>query len=239
MLAASVSHYTFVSTLSVHPDDVPAGATEDAPVSETPTAEGEEITEETYGPLKVACEREVEAAFPGRALVVRPGLIVGPNDPTDRFTYWVRRTAEGGEVLAPAPPAYPVQFIDVRDLAAFMLGHAEALTAGVFSAVARPVPLGSLLETCREAAGSDATFTWVPEPFLLEHAVAPWTDLPMWMPELPGFNAFDPTKAMAAGLTPRAASERDRTRPQTWPMAAGLDRDREREVLRAFHDVER
>jgi 2'-hydroxyisoflavone reductase len=136
-----------------------------------------------------------------------------------------------------------VQFIDVRDLATFMLAHAEAATHGVFSAVAPPVALGGLLETCREAAGSDAELSWVPESFLLAHGVAPWSDLPMWMPGFPGFNAFDAGRAIASGLTPRTVAGTvedtlawDRTRPQTWPMGAGLDRGRERELLRAFRD---
>ncbi|MEO8291663.1 MAG: NAD-dependent epimerase/dehydratase family protein [Actinomycetota bacterium] len=242
LLAGAVEHLTFVSTLSVHPDDVAIGAREDAPISDPPPADEERITDETYGPLKVACEREVQAAFPGRALIVRPGLIVGPYDPTDRFTYWVRRVAEGGEVLAPAPASYQVQFIDVRDLASFMLAHAEARTAGVFSAVAPPVSLGQVLEASQGAAGSDAVIAWLPESFLRSHDVAPWTDLPMWMPEFPGFNAFDPAAAIAVGLFPRSVGETvadtlawDRTRPQTWPMRAGLDRERERELLRLSH----
>jgi 2'-hydroxyisoflavone reductase len=242
MLSDAVEHLTFVSTLSVHPDDVQAGASEDAPILDPPPPGVEEITEETYGPLKVACEREVEAAFPGRALIVRPGLIVGPHDPTDRFTYWVRRVADGGEVLAPAPDAYQVQSIDARDLAAFMLAHAEARTAGLFSAVAPPVPLGELLGACRDASASDARFTWVPEAFLRAHGVSPWSDLPMWMPEFSGFNAFDPARALATGLAPREVAVTvgdtlawDRTRPQTWPMGAGLGPGREQELLRAYH----
>lgn len=246
LLAGAVEHLTFVSTLSVHPDDVPIGAREDGPILDPPPLGVEEITEETYGPLKVACEREVQAAFPGRALIVRPGLIVGPDDPTDRFTYWVRRMAEGGEVLAPAPSSYQVQSIDVRDLAAFMLAHVEARSADVFSAVAPPMPLGALLDVCRDAAGSDADVTWVPESFLRANGVAPWSDLPMWMPGFPGFNAFDPGKAVAAGLAPRRVAETvrdtlawDRTRPQTWPMGAGLGRDRERELVGAFREGDR
>jgi nucleoside-diphosphate-sugar epimerase len=242
MLAGAVERYLFVSTLSVHPDDVEPGADEDAPLLDPPAHDVEEVTEETYGPLKVASERAVVAALPDRALIVRPGLIVGPDDPTDRFTYWVRRVDAGGEILAPAPPEYRVQFIDVRDLAAFLLLHLEAGTAGVFSAVAPPVPLGDLLEACRSASGSDGSLTWVPEPFLRQHGVEPWDDLPMWLPELAGVNAFDPARAMAAGLAPRASDETvrdtlvwDRARPQRWPMRAGLDPDREREVLAAFH----
>jgi 2'-hydroxyisoflavone reductase len=242
LLAGSVGHYTFVSTLSVHPDDVAPGADEDAPLSDPPAENVEEVTDETYGPLKVACERMVAAAFPERALIVRPGLIVGPDDPTDRFTYWVRRVAEGGEVLAPAPPGDPVQFIDVRDLAAFMLDHVEAGTAGIFSAVAPPVPLGELLEVCRDAAGSGATFTWASEELLRREGVEPWSDLPMWMPGYPGYNAFDAGRAVSAGMRFRSTAETvrdtltwDRARPQTWPMGAGLGREREREVLLAVH----
>jgi 2'-hydroxyisoflavone reductase len=241
MLAEAVEHYTFVSTLSVHPDDVPPGADEDAPLFDPPGEGVEEITDDTYGPLKVACERVVAASFRDRALIVRPGLIVGPDDPTDRFTYWVRRVAEGGEVLAPAPPEDPVQFIDVRDLAAFMLDHVEARTAGIFSAVAPPVPLGVLLAAARDAAGSDASFTWAPSDFLLAQGVAPWSDLPMWMPGYPGYNAFDAGRAVAAGMTFRTTAETvvdtltwDRARPQTWPMDAGLGREREHEVLAAL-----
>ncbi len=238
LLADMVDRYLFVSSLSVHPDGVEPGATEDAEVFAPPAEAVEEITDETYGPLKVACERAVAAAFPDRALIVRPGLIVGPDDPTDRFTYWVRRVAEGGEVLAPAPPADPVQFIDVRDLAAFLLRHLEAATAGVFSLIAPPVALGDLLEVCRAASGSDATITWVAGDVIRAHGVEPWSDLPLWLPDDPGSNRFDPARALAAGLTPRSTDETvrdtvtwDRTRPQTWPMKAGLDRDRERRIL--------
>ena len=243
VLAGAVDRYLFVSTLSVHPDEVEPGADEDAPLLDPPEdAKAEEVTDETYGPLKVACEQVVASALPDRALIVRPGLVVGPHDPTDRFTYWVRRVAAGGEVLAPAPPEAHVQFIDVRDLAAFLLAHLEAQIVGVFSAIAPPVPMGDVLQACRTASGSDASITWVPEPFLRQHDVEPWTDLPMWLPGLPGANAFDPDRALAAGLTPRATEETvretlewDRARPQTWPMGAGLDRDREAEVLAAFH----
>ena len=241
LLADAVERYLFVSTISVHPDDVEPGADEDAPLLTPPHGDGEEITDESYGPLKVACERAVASALPDRALIVRPGLIVGPYDPTDRFTYWVRRVAAGGEVLAPAPGDAPVQFIDARDLAAFLLMHLEARTVGVFNAVAPPVPLEELLGACRTVSGSDASFTWVPEPFLRQHDVEPWSDLPMWLPQFPGANAFDPSRAMAAGLVPRTIDETvrdtliwDRARPQQGPMGAGLDRDRELEVLAAF-----
>jgi 2'-hydroxyisoflavone reductase len=245
LLADAVDRYAFVSTLSVHPDGVEAGTTEDGALFAPAPADGpEEITDESYGPLKVACERALATVFADRALIVRPGLIVGPEDPTDRFTYWVRRVAEGGEVLAPAPPGGPVQFIDVRDLGAFLLRHIEAGTAGVFSAIAPPVSFGELLEACRAASGSDASITWLPEDLLRARGVQPWSDLPLWMPDDSGSNEFDPARALAAGLRPRPTIETvrdtltwDRTRPQTWPMRAGLDRDREREILAAAREA--
>lgn len=133
-LLGIAGHYTFVSSLSVYPDDVDQGATEATPGHGPPFPDTEEITDESYGPLKVACELKVQGAFPGRALIVRPGFIVGPYDPIDRFTYWVRRAAMGGEMLAPEPPDLRVQIIDVRDLAAFVIDHAEAGTSDVFNA---------------------------------------------------------------------------------------------------------
>jgi 2'-hydroxyisoflavone reductase len=245
LLGDAVGRYAFVSTLSVHPDGVEPGTTEDGPLFEPASADGrEEVTDESYGPLKVACERAVAAVFSDRALIVRPGLIVGPDDPTDRFTYWVRRIAAGGEVLAPAPAGDPVQFIDVRDLAAFLLRDLEGETAGVFSAISPPVAFGALLEMCRAASASDATITWLPGEFLRARGVQPWSDLPLWMPDDPGSNEFDPARALTAGLTPRPTIDTvrdtltwDRTRPQTWPMRAGLDRDREREILAAAREA--
>jgi 2'-hydroxyisoflavone reductase len=171
--------------------------------------------------------------------------VVGPYDPTDRFTYWVRRVDEGGDVLAPAPPEGPVQFIDVRDLAAFLLRHLESATAGVFNVIAPPVSLVDLLEACRSASGSDATFAWAPPAFLRAQGVEPWSDLPLWLPDDPGANRFDPGRALAAGLAPRSTDDTvrdtltwDRARPRE-PMRTGLDRDRERLVLAALRGADR
>ncbi len=245
LLADAVDRYAFVSSISVHPDGVPPGATEDAPLFDPSPPGVEDVTDDTYGPLKVACERVVASSFPDRALIVRPGLVVGPYDPTDRFTYWVRRVDEGGDVLAPAPPEGPVQFIDVRDLAAFLLRHIDAATAGVFNVIAPPVPLVGLLEACRAASGSDATFAWAPPAFLRAQGVEPWSDLPLWLPDDPGANRFDPGRALAAALAPRSTDDTvrdtltwDRARPRA-PMRAGLDRDRERRVLAALRGADR
>jgi 2'-hydroxyisoflavone reductase len=234
--------YVFVSSLSAHRDDVRSGATEDDDVHRPPFPETEEINEETYGPLKVACEGVVRDAFGDRAVVVRPGLIAGPHDPTDRFTYWVRRVAAGGEVLAPGPPDYEVQWIDARDLAAFVLLLVERSAGGTYSVVAPPVPIERLLTACRDASGSEAELAWLPPSFLEEHHVEPWSELPLWIPEYPGFNTFDASRAMSAGLRVRGVEATvadtlawDREREQVWPMAAGLAPDRERALLADWH----
>ena len=238
---ADAGRYVFISSLSAHRDDVRPGATEDDDIHEPPFPNTEEITDETYGPLKVASERVVVEAFGGGATIVRPGLIAGPHDPTDRFTYWVRRLAAGGEVLAPRPPEYEVQWIDARDLAAFVLFLVERSLGGTFSVVSPPVPIERLLEVCHEVSGSDATLTWVSRAFLEEQKVEPWSELPLWIPEYPGFNRFDASRAVAAGLTTREVEETvsdtltwDRGREQRWPMDAGLPPEREAELLAAW-----
>jgi hypothetical protein len=174
-----VPHYTFISSISAYARMAEPGLDEEAPLEELTEAGSEDLGRH-YGPLKVLCEREVHAVYPAGALIIRPGLIVGPHDPTDRFTYWPVRIAEGGEVLAPGDPDRPVQVIDVRDLAAWNLDLAERGVTGVFNATgpAMTLTMGAMLERCREATGSDATFTWVSEEFLLERKVAPWSELP-------------------------------------------------------------
>jgi 2'-hydroxyisoflavone reductase len=243
-LLAGTDLYAFVSSLSVHVDDVRAYATEGDDLHQPPFPETEEVDGDTYGPLKVACEQEVRRLFGDRALVVRPGLIVGPFDPTDRFTYWVRRVATGGEVLAPAPADDPVQWVDARDLATFILMLCEQTRTGTYAAVTPPGShtMAQLLDTSRAVSGSDAEFTWVPKEFLDEHGVEQWSDLPAWIPDYPGFMLFDPARAADAGLTSRSIEETvrdtlawDRAREQTWPMGAGLAPDRERELLEAWH----
>jgi 2'-hydroxyisoflavone reductase len=241
---ADVGLYAFVSSLSVHVDDVRPHATEDDGLHQPPSPDTEEITDQSYGPLKVACEQEVRGRFGDRALVVRPGLIVGPFDPTDRFTYWVRRVATGGEVLAPAPSDAPVQWVDARDLAMFILTLCEQGRGGTYSAVTPPGAhtMGELLQACRAASGSDAEITWASTEFLAEQGVQEWSDLPIWITDEPGFMLFDSSRAVEAGLGSRPVDETvrdtlawDRGREQTWPMGAGLAPDRERELLVAWH----
>jgi 2'-hydroxyisoflavone reductase len=243
LLAAS-GWYGFVSSLSVHPDDLAAGGTEDSPVHRAPWPATEDVTDETYGPLKVACEEVVREVFGDRACVFRPGYIVGPHDPSDRFTYWVRRGALGGEMLAPAPPDYGLQWVDARDLAAFVLRLAEARTGGVFGVVDRAPTstISEVIETASAAAGSDVSVTYADEAWVREQlGHGELDEFPLWWPEVPGVHAYDPSRAFAAGLECRPPAETirdtlawDRTRPQTWPMKVGLDPDRERELLDAY-----
>jgi 2'-hydroxyisoflavone reductase len=243
--ADRVGRYAFVSTLSVYADERTVGQDESAPIAVTPDPSVEEITDDTYGPLKALCEAEVERSVPGRALIVRPGLIVGPNDPTDRFTYWPVRVAAGGDVLAPYGPGYRTQFIDVRDLAGWILTMLEDGATGVFNATGRaePLPLGTLLDTCRDVSGSDARFVYVDEGFLLEEGIEPWSELPLWIPgeEGVGSHAFDSSKAVANGLTfrPVEATAADtlawaRTRPTADPIRAGMYPEREAALLKAW-----
>src|SRR5205085_9973495 len=178
---------------------------EDGKLHEPPT-DSEDVMEH-YGGLKVGCERVVEQGFAGRSFIPRPGLIVGPYDPTDRFTYWVRRIAGGGRVLAPGSPDAEVELIDARDLATWTLDMAESRATGIYNAVGPDLVLTmrEMLETCREAAGSDAELVWVDEAFLLGEGVQPCTELPVWLrssdPESGGFSTFDSSKAITAGLT--------------------------------------
>jgi len=240
MLADSVGTYAFISTLSVYPDDAPAGCNETTPTYQPPFPETEEITAESYGPLKVACEREALDAFPGRCLVVRPGYIVGPHDPTDRFTYWVRRAAAGGTMLAPGPRDHALQVVDARDLGAFTLDHVEAGTADVFGVVGPREPLtwGEAVPALVAAARSDTELVWVDAPFLRKRINDDEGELPLWDIEYPGLHAFDASKAVAARLHHRPLAE---TVADTlaWdqgrgPLKVGLTPERERELLHAW-----
>jgi len=253
LLADAVDLYVFISSVSVYADyrqpndeESPVGTLEDETV--------EEVTGVTYGPLKALCERAAEAAMQGRVLNVRAGLIVGPYDPTGRFTYWVERVARGGEVLAPAPPSKQVQFIDARDLAEWILQMIDARRAGVFNASGPDykLTLEGLLEACREASGSDARFTWAGEEFLLEKGVEPWGDLPLWLPlsaeQHRYFLEENCERAYAAGLTFRPVADTARATLE-WKRAGShgivtegqsnmvtpITPERERELLDEWH----
>jgi 2'-hydroxyisoflavone reductase len=246
-LANSVGHYTFISSISVYASLPRPGMDEETAVGTLADESVEEITGETYGPLKALCEQEAEAAMPGRVLNVRPGLIVGPHDPTDRFTYWPRRVARGGEVLAPGRPDAPVQIIDARDLAEWSLRMVEAGGAGVYNATGpgSVLTMETLLSESRAVSGSDAALVWVKEEFLLEAGVAPWSEMPLWVPDreegAAGFATVSSARAIAAGLTfrPLAATigdtlAWDAALPADREPRAGLKPDRERELLAAW-----
>jgi 2'-hydroxyisoflavone reductase len=249
MLAPNVDHYTFISSISVYADTSKPGIDEQAPVGTLDDPTTEEVTGESYGPLKALCEQAAEVTMPGRVLNIRPGLIVGPHDPTDRFTYWVRRVAEGGEVLAPGDPDAPVQVIDARDLAGWTIRMIEQRQTGVFNATgpAERLRMADLLTTCRQVSRSDATFVWLDDAFLLEAGAGPWIEVPLWIPatdgQSDGLLDIDIAKARAAGLTFRDIADTvrdtlawDRTRPADTERRAGLAPERERALLQAWHE---
>jgi 2'-hydroxyisoflavone reductase len=245
-LAGAVPHYTFISTLSVYGDLDEAGIDESAPVTTIDDESTEEVTGETYGALKVLCEQAVAEQYPDASLIIRPGLIVGPYDPTDRFTYWPVRIDRGGEVLAPGTPDTPVQIVDVRDLAEWTIAMVEESATGVYNATGpdEKLPFAQVLETCRAVAGSDATFTWLPEAFLLAHGAEPWVEIPLWVPgeEAIGFGTVDVSRAVAKGLRfrPLAATVADtlswaHQRPAGHEWRAGLAPEKEATILDAWH----
>jgi 2'-hydroxyisoflavone reductase len=230
--------YCFVSSISVYADaSVPTN--EDSPVAQLGELPDDEVTGESYGPLKALCEDDVREIFEERAPVVRPGLIVGPHDPTGRFTYWPHRVARGGEVLAPGPPERPTQVIDVRDLADWTLALCEESTSGTYNATHPGVSFSELLETCREVAGSEARVTWVSDEFLLGEEVGQWMELPLWLadPEYAAADRVDVSRAVAVGLTfrPLAETVRGTLDHAETTDAAGLTPEREAALLAAWH----
>ena len=207
-LADSVGHYTFISSVSVYRELSRKGIDEGGELATMADPANEDVMA-SYGALKALSEQAAEAAMPGRCLHVRAGLIVGPFDETGRFGYWLRRIAEGGEVLAPGRPDRQVQFIDVRDLAQWIVAMAEARRAGVYNATgpALPLTMQDVLEACRSASRSDARFTWVDDAFLIDHEAAPFTNMPLWLPaEANGLIEVDVSKAIGDGLRCRPLS---------------------------------
>jgi 2'-hydroxyisoflavone reductase len=255
LLANAAEHYTFISSISVYANFDLATTDENAPVK-TITSEqlseaerldtGERGTAVTYGKmygaLKALCERAAEEAMPGRVLNVRPGLLVGPYDYSDRFTYWVHRVAQGGEVLAPGRPGRRVRVMDARDLAEWIIRMAEARQTGIYNATGAEdgLTMGRLLEECRTVSGSTATFTWASEKFLLDQKVEAWSEMPLWIPEdYNGIFLVNNDKAITAGLTFRRLSDTikdtltwDATRSSNIERRAGLKSAREGELLK-------
>lgn len=247
-VAPRIRHYVFISSIDAL--DL-SGATidESSPMKQFPPGTQTAVQDpELYGVHKAQCERDLVALLgPERVLVVRPGLVVGPYDATDRFTYWPARVARGGEVLAPRAPSLPVQFIDARDLAGWVAGALARELTGTYMLVgdARTLAIADVLEGARAVGGSDARFTYVSDAFLEAHDVGAWVELPLWFPKIPelrGLLAIDNTKARAAGLVlrPLAATLADtlaefRTRPPDRTLRAGLSLEREAALLEAWH----
>ena len=233
--------YCFVSSISVYAHFRHV-VDENGPIAELDDLPSDEVTNESYGPLKALCEKAVRDVFGDRALVVRPGLIVGPHDPTGRFTYWPHRIARGGEVLAPAPPDAPTQVIDVRDLAAWVVALCDDAVGGTYNATHPGVSRAELLETCRAVTDSDARITWVTPEFLVEHEVGPWMELPLWLvdPDAEFADRVDVSKALEAGLTFRPLEETVRATldEARTTEAAGLRPEREAKLLAAWHGRE-
>jgi nucleoside-diphosphate-sugar epimerase len=252
LLGPRVDRYLIVSTVSVYAKLDAPGLDEDAPLAQLADPNVTEITGETYGGLKALCERAAEHEMPGRVIVVRPGLIVGPGDNSDRFTYWPARADRGGEILAPGSASDPTQFIDVRDLAGFLLLAIEQRNIGTYNAdaPAGKLTMGALLSACQRAAGKPSTLAWVPADFLEAHNVAAWQDMPAWLPatgENAGFGRVSTARAQAIGLAyrPLDATVADtlawwRGLPETRRAkpAAGITPAREAEVLKAWHKHE-
>jgi 2'-hydroxyisoflavone reductase len=235
---ADSGNYCFVSSISVYRDFTKVND-EESPVAELGDLPADEVTEESYGPLKALCEDATRDGFGERALVVRPGLIVGPYDPTGRFTYWPHRIARGGEVLAPAPPESPTQVIDVRDLGAWIVDLCGQGVGGTYNATHPGVSWRVLLDTCREVASSDAGITWVSPEFLVDQKVGEWMELPLWLvdPAMEYADRVDVSRALGAGLTFRPLEEtvRGTLAEAETTDSAGLRPEREAELLAAWH----
>jgi 2'-hydroxyisoflavone reductase len=232
-----VARYVYVSSISAYAD-LGTPPVEGAPVAELVDPDSERS--EDYGALKATCERIVEDAFGERALIVRPGLIVGPHDPTDRFTYWPRRIAEGGRVLAPAPPEQPVQFIDVRDLGAWIVMSVERGLHGVYNATGETITFEQLLDECRK--GASAEVVWVAPEQLVEAGVGEWMELPLWIvaPEYSAMQLADVSRAQREGLRQRPLAETirdtlawDAGRETPRAEGVGLAPEREQALLAA------
>ncbi len=249
LLKSAARHYLFISTGDVYRDFSVDHLDEDHPKAVLPEA-GSEDSRKYYGPLKVICEQEVEAAFPGHATIVRPGWIVGPGDNLNLFTYWPVRIDRGGEVLAAGAPSDPVQVIDARDMAEWIIRMLENGTTGRFNATGpgTPLSMAEFLYGIRAISSADVRFTWVDTPFLLERKVRPWSDIPIWYPPIgdhKGNGLISPKRAVAAGLTyrPLAVTARDtlawfKSLGVPWeqaPRHPGLTLAREAELLAEWH----
>jgi 2'-hydroxyisoflavone reductase len=257
ILKGNVDRYVFISTISVYSDNSKPGMDETGPLAQYKGADAMKETPATlaasryglYGPLKVLSEQEAEKWFPRKALIIRPGLIVGPGDESDRFTYWPVRLDRGGEILAPGAPADPVQFIDARDLAEWTIRMVEQGTTGIFNATGpkSKLGMGEMLEGIKKATTAESRFTWVDADFLAAQKVRAWSDMPVWVPprgDSAGFAEINVSRALAKGLTFRSIPDttkatlewfRKQTKERQAKLKSGLTPEREAEVLAAWH----
>lgn len=240
-----VGFYVYISSVSAYADFFKIGITEKDETSTLKDPGIEEVNDATYGPLKAACEAEVWRVYGENGLVIRPGLIVGPFDPTDRFTYWPWRVAQGGEMLVPENPDWLTQIIDARDLAEWTMEMIRRAAGGTYNAVGpgSPISFGTLLAICEQVSGSQPRQVWMDTDFLLEQDVAPWTDLPLWLPgdEFAGMAQISNQRAVANGLVfrPLAQTISDTlswaaARPDGYEFRAGLKPAREDELLQLW-----
>ena len=257
ILKGNADRYVFISTISVYSDNSKPGMDESGPLAKYDGADPMKETQTTlrasnfrlYGPLKVLSEAEAEKWFPGESLIIRPGLIVGPGDESDRFTYWPVRLERGGEILAPGNPSDPVQLIDARDLAEWTIRMVEQGTTGIFNATGpkSTLTMQGMLDGIRKVTKANSTFTWVDADFLAAQKVSPWSDMPVWIPprgEEAGFSRININKALSKGLTFRSVPEttqatldwfRKQTAERQSKLRAGITASRETEVLAAWH----
>jgi 2'-hydroxyisoflavone reductase len=242
-LESNCESYVFISTGSVYKDKSKPGINEDHETLVPKDPDATEWSDDTYGELKSGCEPIVQKTFAERALIIRPGVVVGPYDPTDRFTYWPVRVNSGGAVLAPGAPERPIQFIDVRDLGTWTIALSEAKANGIYNAIGPDyrLTMSKFLNDCKTVADSDAEFIWVSDQHLLQHNVEPWSDMPFWIAdnsETSGMSLRDNSKAIKSGLTFRPLTETIGDTLDWWhrekagcDLKAGVSREREAEML--------
>ncbi len=249
ILKGRTKHFVFISTISVYADNSKVGMDETAPVATTDDPTAEKIGA-NYGALKALSEKEAEKAFPGRTTIIRPGLIVGPGDPTDRFTYWPVRINRGGEILAPGDGTDPMQFIDARDLGEWSIRMVEQEAFGTYNALGPKTELSTAetLYGIRAVTTADVKFTWADWDFLQKNNVRPWSDMPVWIPSkepsMAGFSRVSNARAIAKGLTFRPLADTAMATIEDFKnraadkakLSSGLTPEREAEVLKLWHE---
>lgn len=241
LLASVVEQYTFISTISTYASFANSGIDENSPQAVLKDESIELVNDQTYGPLKTLCETAVNEELNGRALLIRPALIVGPYEEDDLFPYWVHRVARGGELLVPGSAASPMQFIDARDLGKWVVKATETGLCGPYITTGPDYPLtmGAILQTCKQVSQSNATFTYVGDQFLLDQGLQINSETPWWIPNSHiGYGMFNNQKAIEAGLTfrPLAETVHDtfdwlNTRPADYEWRSGLSPEQEQKLL--------